>query len=59
MRIGIDSNPLIEKKNWVLGRFNKEDQKIIDKTMQRLNDVPNDFISQSFSDFMNKYNSEQ
>ncbi len=59
MRIGIDSNPLIEKKNWVLGRFNKEDQKIIDKTMQRLKDVPADFINESFSDFMNKYNSEQ
>lgn len=59
MRIGIDSNPLIEKKNWVLGRFNKEDQKVIDKTMKRIKQVPEDFIKESFSDFMNEYNREQ
>ena len=58
MRIGIDSNPLIEKKNYVLGRFSKEDQEVINKSLKRLNEVPKDFIDESFSDFMNKYNKE-
>ncbi|NLC54880.1 MAG: aminoacyl-tRNA hydrolase [Erysipelothrix sp.] len=58
MRIGIDSNPLIENKNYVLGRFNKDDQKVIDETLKKLVDVPKDLINYSFSDFMNKYNKE-
>ena len=58
MRIGIDSNSKIEKKNWVLGKFDQEESKKINKSIKRLLEVPKDLISESFSDFMNKYNQE-
>lgn len=59
IRIGIGSNPLIEKKNYVLGRFDKEDQPVIKDTLIRIREIPKDFVGLTFSDFMNKYNREQ
>lgn len=58
MRIGIDNNPLIDKKDYVLGKFTKKDKKVLKETLERLKDVPYDFINKRFSDFMNKYNRE-
>lgn len=58
MRIGIDSNSLIEKKNWVLGRFSKDETKALEKTMDKIKDIPEDFLNMTFSDFMNDYNRE-
>ena len=59
MRIGIGSNDRIEKKNWVLGRFSKEEAKNLEDPLKLIESVPEDFIKMSFSDFMNKYNKEQ
>ncbi len=58
MRIGIDSNPLIDKKDYVLGKFTKKDKKVLKETLERLKAVPYDFINKRFSDFMNEYNRE-
>ena len=33
LRIGIDSNPLIETKDFVLSKFSKEEKKLIDETI--------------------------
>lgn len=59
MRIGIGSNDRIEKKNWVLGRFSKEEAKNLENPLKLIESVPEDFVKMSFSDFMNKYNKEQ
>ena len=59
MRIGIGSNDRIEKKNWVLGRFSKEEAKNLEDPLKLIESVPEDFVKMSFSDFMNKYNKEQ
>lgn len=56
LRIGIDNNPLFNRADYVLGRFSKDDMQALDKTFKKLIDVPQDFVSESFSDFMNKYN---
>lgn len=56
IRIGIDNNKMIEQVDYVLGRFSKDDMKILDETFKKLEDVPKDFVNEPFSDFMNKYN---
>ncbi len=58
IRIGIDNNPNIDRANYVLGRFNKSEIDILNKSFKRLEEVPKDLIQLAFSDFMNKYNQE-
>lgn len=58
IRIGIDNNKRIDQVDYVLGRFSKEDHKVLDETFKKLCDVPEDFVNEPFSDFMNKYNRE-
>ncbi len=55
-RIGIDNNPLFNRADYVLGRFSKDDMSVLEKTFKKIENVPTDFVNESFSDFMNKYN---
>jgi PTH1 family peptidyl-tRNA hydrolase len=57
LRIGIDSNPLIEQKDYVLGKFTKEDLKLIDDSINDSLSIINDFKEgKQFTNIMNQYN---
>lgn len=57
VRIGIDSNPLIETKDYVLGKFSKEDQKILEESLQKVSEIIDEFKrNNSFTLIMNQYN---
>ena len=43
IRIGIDSNPLIETKNYVLGKFSKKELETINPTIKKVEDIITDF----------------
>lgn len=56
VRIGI-SSPLREDTiDFVLGKFSKEERKLIDKTLELTYDIIVDFIRNSFDVVMNTYN---
>lgn len=57
VKIGIDSNPLIDSKNYVLSKFSKEDLKVLDETIENTSNLIDDFKSDNdFVKIMNKYN---
>ena len=57
LRIGIDTNPLIEQKDYVLGKFSKEDQKQINEAIHTTISIIDDFKdSKQFTNIMNQYN---
>ena len=57
VRIGIDSNPLIETKNYVLGKFSKEEEKTLEEALPKVSEIINEFKSNtSFTLIMNQFN---
>lgn len=56
MKIGISNNKQIDTKDYVLGKFSKEEQKKIYETILLGPNIINDFLTMSFSNLMNKYN---
>ena len=57
VRVGIEKNPLIETKNYVLGKFSKEEKKYIDETIDKTINIIDDFKTQkSFTMIMNDFN---
>ena len=57
IKVGIDSNPLIETKNYVLSKFSKEEFKVIDETIEQVSNIIDDFSSnKDFVNIMNNYN---
>ncbi len=56
LKIGISNKKDIDTKDYVLGKFNRDDKKIIDKSLDKINDIINDFITLSFEQLMSKYN---
>ena len=57
VRIGIDSNPLIETKDYVLGKFSKEDKKELQLSIEQTSNLIEDFKNnKSFTHIMNTYN---
>ena len=55
-RIGISNNKDIDTKDYVLGKFSKEDIKSIDEFLPKTVDILNDFVKLSFERLMSKYN---
>ena len=55
-RIGISNNKNIDTKDYVLGRFNKEDVKAIEEFLPKTIDILNDFVKFDFERLMSKYN---
>lgn len=54
VRVGIDSNPLIDAKDYVLGKFAKEEKKSLVETLPRVSEIINEFKSnKSFTLIMN------
>ncbi len=55
-KIGISNNKLLDTKDYVLGKFNKEDRTKIDSVLEIACEVINDFCNFSFNKLMAKYN---
>ena len=56
LKIGISNNKLIDTKDYVLGRFNEDEQKIIRDVIKTGADIIEDYPNLKFEDLMNKYN---
>lgn len=56
IKIGISKNSLIEKKDYVLGKFNKDEIEKIESLKPIIFNIYEDFFQLSFSNLMNKYN---
>lgn len=56
IKIGISNNKLIETKNYVLGKFSKDEQSILNNIYDIIPNIVEDFMTLSFDELMNKYN---
>lgn len=56
LKIGIGKNSLIKIKNYVLGKFNKEEKDIINNNMDKYINIIEDFVVLDFLKLMSKYN---
>lgn len=56
IKIGISNNKLIDTKDYVLGKFTKDDQEIFKELSKKVVDIVNDYLNISFDRLMSKYN---
>ena len=56
LKIGISNNKMIDTKDYVLGKFSKEENDILNKTYEECVNIINDFLSMNFDLLMGKYN---
>lgn len=57
VRVGIDKNPLIETKNYVLSSFSKKEIEIMDPVYSKISEIIEDFKNnKEFTYIMTKYN---
>lgn len=56
IKIGISNNKTIETKDYVLGKFTKEEQLLIDSVIEKIEVILGDYPKLSFDNLMNKYN---
>lgn len=56
LKIGISNNKLSDTKDYVLGKFSKEELKIIDESINKCCDIIDDYLLLDFTELMNKYN---
>ena len=56
LKIGISNNKKIDTKDYVLGRFNQEEQAIFDNLYAKFNEIITSFITSGLDKTMNKYN---
>lgn len=56
VKIGISNNKKYDTKDYVLGKFSKDELDIINKTFDMMPDLFNDYLGMSFDKLMNKYN---
>ena len=56
LKIGISKTDSSDKKDYVLGKFNKTEREILDKVFQDLIPVMDDYFQLPFEDLMSKYN---
>ena len=56
LKIGISNNKLIDTKDYVLGKFSKEEINIINKSIDKIPSIIEDYLNKSFEDVMSKYN---
>lgn len=56
LKIGISKNKSFDTKDYVLGKFSKEEYEILTKLLEVTNDLLEDFISVDFEKLMSKYN---
>lgn len=56
LKIGISKNKDFDTKDYVLGKFTKEEEKILDKLNSLIIDLLDDYLKLPFNDLMSKYN---
>ena len=56
LKIGISKNDLIDTKDYVLGKFTKEEQEILKKLELTIINLLDDYFKFSFGDLMSRYN---
>lgn len=56
IKVGISNNKNIDTKNYVLGKFNNDEAKLIDNSLCKIVNIIDDMSKLSFENLMNKYN---
>ena len=56
IKIGISNNKNIDTKDYVLGKLNNDDNKILDEVIKEVINVLNDYFNMSFDLLQSKYN---
>ena len=56
LKIGISNNKLIDTKDYVLGKFTKEEKEIINNLKDKIVNLLMDFVNTDFDKLMAKYN---
>ena len=56
LKVGISNNKSIDTKDYVLGKFSREERSINEKLYAFLNQILDDYFLLSFDDLMSKYN---
>ena len=56
LKIGISNNKLFDTKDYVLGKFSREEQSKIEEAIEISTNIINDFLVLEFDKIMNKYN---
>lgn len=56
LKIGISNDKNKDTKDYVLGKMNSEERKIINKTIEECLDILDDYLKMDFDSLMNKYN---
>ena len=56
LKVGISNNKLMDTKDYVLGKFSKEDKEILEKSYEICLNVIDDFFIMNFDLLMGKYN---
>ena len=56
IKIGISNNKLIDTKDYVLGKFTKEEHDLINPIISKMPNILEDYLNLSFDHLMNKYN---
>ncbi|MBQ2409488.1 MAG: aminoacyl-tRNA hydrolase [Bacilli bacterium] len=56
IKVGISNNKNIDTKNYVLGKFNNDDNKIIEESLNKIVNIIDDLPKLTFENLMNKYN---
>lgn len=56
IKIGISNNRTMDTKDYVLGKVNPEQAKLINPIIEKMPDIITDYVTLSFDKLMNKYN---
>lgn len=56
IKIGISNNKLIDTKDYVLGKFTKEELKLLQPIIDNMPNIIEDYLKLPFDNLMNKYN---
>jgi len=56
LKIGISNDKTIDAKDYVLGKFKKEELDLINEVIEKSVEIIQEYINTSFEDLMNKYN---
>ena len=56
IKIGISNNKMIDTKDYVLGKFSKDELTIINNIVKTIPNIIEDYLTMSFENLMNKYN---
>ena len=56
IKVGISNNKLIDTKDYVLGKFTKEEKELLQPIISKIPSIIEDYLIISFDNLMNKYN---